>query len=370
MDFMYINVKEGIVLSKVNLLIADADEQYVEGLVAFLSENYYKLFQITSFTNSEHLSKYLVFEGHKIDVILINENILIDKDLIDKIKIKVNFTNNKIKEDKQGNYCIHKFQSCDKIAMSLLDIFTEGSEKQVVGDKGYKRTKVISIFSPIGGSGKTSFAVALSKKLTSLSYTCFYLNFEYIPITDKYFSSTKNGYSMSNILYNLKEKNKNMPLKIELSKNIDQSGVHYFSPLESLQELDEMTDEEINMLFSSFKEMSIYDFLIVDMSALLSRLNINILQNSDEVYLLTTNSNICQDKLIKLQSEFEIIKQRTGNDIFGKSTTVLNMINSHDATGDNTISHTHRLPYIYDKNCVSLVDIMAEKLEIDALLQQ
>jgi len=52
-----------------------------------------------------------------------------------------------------------------------------------------------------------------------------------LPATTAYFDAHGSGENLSNVLFFLKENNKNLALKIEGSRSIDSTtGVHYFLP--------------------------------------------------------------------------------------------------------------------------------------------
>ncbi|QGS68934.1 AAA family ATPase [Oceanobacillus sp. 143] len=59
-----------------------------------------------------------------------------------------------------------------------------------------KQTKVLSVYSPVGGAGKTTIAVNLSKQLALNNAKVFYLNLELINTTSLYFSSSEDNPSL------------------------------------------------------------------------------------------------------------------------------------------------------------------------------
>jgi len=90
---------------------------------------------------------------------------------------------------------------------------------------------VVAIYSPIGGSGKTTVAVNSAVHCAKKGLEVFYLNLENFQSTPLYFNCKKER-NLSELLRCLKQ-GRNVAAKIRQIKQKDADyGVHYFVPPE------------------------------------------------------------------------------------------------------------------------------------------
>jgi cellulose biosynthesis protein BcsQ len=140
----------------------------------------------------------------------------------------------------------------------------------------------------------------------------FYLNMERFPATAAYFNGS-GVQNLSNMLFYLKENNKNLALKIEGSRSVDPAtGVHYFSPPENIFDTDDLNGEELDRLLNQFKSMGFYDRLVIDIPSDLSSINISILEKSDTIFLVLPCSPLSGFKADTMLKGFEILEKRRG----------------------------------------------------------
>ena len=184
---------------------------------------------------------------------------------------------------------------------------------------------MITFYSPCGGAGKSTLAVGTSVQCAQNNMSTFYLNFEKFPSTGLYFDSNNSSQNFSNILYYLKENNKNLSLKIEGSRSIDRStGVHYFSPPENVFDIDELSPDEAKKLVGQLIKMACYDVVIMDISSELNDVNISVLECSDLVYFVLPYDTVSKHKLEMLMKGFEILSKREGIHFLERAQLILN----------------------------------------------
>ncbi len=213
----------------------------------------------------------------------------------------------------------------DKLIGNILNIFSEKSNCEFITGDGKKKTRLITFYSPCGGAGTSTLAAGVSAKCVQNGWNAFYLNFERFPTTTAFFDAYGSGENLSNILFFLKENNKNLTLKIEGSRSIDSStGVHYFLPPENVFDLDELTSGEIMRLIGQFRAMESYDVIIADIGAQLNEVCISLLECSDLVFCVLPYDTTSKIKLATLQKAFEILSKRKGLNFMDKVELILN----------------------------------------------
>lgn len=137
----------------------------------------------------------------------------------------------------------------------------------------------------------------------------------------------------------MKDKSKNLQLRIESAKCIDgEYNIHYFCPPESLLDLQDSKPEELKTLLGELKSMGQYDIVYVDMSSSFDDRNISILDSSDEILLVLPQDAVSDIKIDLFSNEMDILKQRKGIDFSDKINLVLNKYNSYMALEVETVS--------------------------------
>lgn len=324
-------------MTRLKLVIADTDEAYVENITGYFMLNYSQRFQVSSFTDKACLIEYLSDEGHKIDVLLIGSEMYSDEIPKENVATVILLTSERPNSENNDHYLIDKYQQGDKIAGDIFNIYAQRDDADVINVKGEKSTKIVAVYSPIGGSGKTTIATSCAIQCAQNGLGIFYLNLEDFQST-ALFCDCRRGQNLSNILYYIKENSKNLQLRIEAAKCIDpEYKLHYFCPPESLLDLQESKPEELKALLDEFKNMSQYDIVFVDMSSSFDDKNIAVLDASDEILLVLPQDAVSDIKIDLFSNEMDILKKRKGLDFSDRINLVLNKYNSYMALEVETV---------------------------------
>ena len=314
-------------MSRINALVADSDELYIDGLCKYLMEKYSDRLNIIAFTNKLLLQDYIINNFEKIDIQLISFEMICDGITEDNPRL-LYLSETKNCNKSEEITAIFKYQSADSIALQIFDEFSHYSLKEVDIKSGNHNSRVIAVYSPAGGSGKSTVAAALCKCLIKKTYNAFYLNLETAPTTQSFFNSDSN-YNLSDILYGIKERNKNLALKIESGISIDSvSGVAFFAPGESPLEMEEMLPEDIVLLINQLRLLGKFDYIVVDMSSAQNTNNIEILKESDIIITVVGTGSIAKCKLKTIKKLYEIVNQREKVNLYEKNIVLFNKNNS------------------------------------------
>lgn len=344
-------------MGKLNLVVADTDEAYVENIVNYFMTNHSQRFQISSFTKHEFLYGFLS-ELREIDVLLVSPEMYTEslpKEGIIEIFI---LTSGELPEKCKGLNHIDKNQIGDGFVKEIADKYPEDEDnaieepiveepvsvEQAIKDR---KTKVVAIYSPLGGVGKTTIAVSSSIYCGKKGLNVFYLNFESFQSTPLFFNC-KNEKSYSKILEYVKDKRDDLHRMIEASKQVDTDhNVYYLSPPESILDILEAEPKDFRRLINEFKSMGMYDIVIVDMSSELSDRNIALLEACDQVVLVLAQDAISNIKAESFSQQLEALLKRKGLDFTGKLTLVLNKYNFHMALEVETVDINEEFISIY-----------------------
>ncbi|SHK07409.1 AAA family ATPase [Paramaledivibacter caminithermalis] len=311
-------------MAKLRLIIADNDKAYVESVSNYIINNYSHRFQINSFTEEQYFLDYISKNNINIDILLICPQWYTDLIPKEKICISMILSEGIFNDEVIDCEVINKYQRGDKLVSNIINSFVEKNPNKYYIEHNSKRSKVIAVYSPIGGMGKTSIAIGSCLKSAQEGRSVFYLNLENIQSTPRFFDC-ESSQNLSNILYYIKEKKKNITLKIEGIRCKDsQYNIHYFTPPDSCIDLNETSINEIQYLINELKTTNDYDDIFIDTTSILDEKNKSVLMLSDQVILLVGQDDLSMTKLNLFVRELDILSKRNDLDLSNKITIVLN----------------------------------------------
>ncbi|GAE90036.1 AAA family ATPase [Acetivibrio straminisolvens] len=329
-------------MRRLNLVIADTDEVYVRNMVDYLMTNYLQRLRVSSFTRQELLYDFL--SGlNKIDVLLISPDMY--SEAMPKESYEKVFLLTQGEPSVRGDIdCVNKHQVGEEFINKIIDMFSDGENEEekkedaVILEEPSRNveTKVIAIYSPIGGAGKTTIAVNSAVYCAKKGLKVFYLNLETFQSTPLYFNC-KSEKNLSELLRCLKQ-GENIGMKIREIRQIDPDyDVHYFVPPENIIDLKDTGSGEIKALIDAFRAMRYYDIVILDMSSELNDRNIALLDSSDEVVMVLAQDAISNVKAEFTSEQLEKYLAQYGLNLSGKLIVALNKYNFHMALEVDTV---------------------------------
>lgn len=311
-------------MGRINLYIIHKDKNYVKSLSDYIMFCHSRLFQVYSSTEESRITEIISREMRQEDVCLISPEIYRSLPWEEKEGLFILLTdgNNDILP---GNLReISRYQLGDVIVGSILRIYSEQNHQHMVLPTGSKRTKVIAVYSPAGGTGKTSVAVGASIQCAWEGKCIFYLNLEDIASTSLYFNGGSEG-GLSQALFYIQERGKNAAIKIEGLKCIEpRYKVHYFSPHDCALDITEERGNHLANLIGEIKNTLQYDRIFIDMSSGMNRNNFTILNTCDRILLLTVQDPIVQTKVKLFYKELAFLWGTREEDIMDRIEIVVN----------------------------------------------
>lgn len=307
------------------VVVADTDEAYLGSLSGFLTNMCSGRFQISSFSDKSRLDRYLSENIAEIDIVLINRKLFPDNLSISERSTVIFLTEGNCNAGFEGCYSVNKYQHCERLAANIIKIYSENAHRDGIYSFGNKKSRVTAVFSPAGGTGKTTVSLCASIQCANKGFRVFYLNLEDFQSTPLYFDCGS-GPNFSNFLYYLKNKDRNLDLRIEgFSSFDDHSNVRFFSPPESAIEINELTPGELSRLISELHKCERYEAVFIDMSSRLDRRSLAVLEESDTILLVITQDEVCMLKLKRLADELNILMKKNSKPcIWDKAVIVLN----------------------------------------------
>lgn len=260
------------------LAIFDRDVLYASRLMEYFKKLGWEGFEILLFTKQESLESFLEYQS--VEILLYGGDNIPEDLVIDNIKhIFYLCEDLSIKRDKPQMIC--KYQAAENIASDILTSYTRLEDKnQGVGNG---EVQFVSIFSPVSGVEKLSYAWALAKDLSNKKRVLF-VYFDLLP-TAFMIRSEDMGQPMSELLYYLKESKMDNSSKMKSYINYSEK-LSYLSGLTHGFDLLSLSKKDIESLMETIKNHMDYE-LVVFYLGMYTEASMEILSYSNEVYITT-----------------------------------------------------------------------------------
>src|SRR5665647_191315 len=277
-------------MTRINLVIADIDEMYLDNLAGFMFNKYYSTFKIKTFSSRDLFIEFLKEKKwNSPDLILLGDEFstdeeiqkLIGTDSLGLIGIGVQY----VPTQNPDMLYIEKYQSAETITEEIVEYYTSLNPVYKSSENNERSySKVISMFSSCGGVGKSTIAVNLANQLSSFGKRVLYLDLQSLNTTFLYYGDTNKKFDMNftNLIFSIKENStdiKNMITNIVVKD--DQTNVFFIPPPYFSLEIDELTAEDYEDIIHELKVSNIVDYIVIDTETGIKSKNITIFKHSD-----------------------------------------------------------------------------------------
>lgn len=311
-------------MSTIRILIADKDKEYNRSLADYLRSELHPGIEVDTCSEEDFLYKYLADTNENIDIILLDENFTIKPEKMLKTGLVIILTGTRIVfQENTGIIC--KYQCGEEIANQVMRLFARNNTGKELPCRKSEKSKVISVLSAAGGSGKTAVALGLSIQTAWEGKKVFYLNLENISSAELFLEGIQDK-GLSELLYSFKQsKNTNLSAKIEAAKCIDPIyRINYFKRPCSLLDINENLSEEMVAMLEQLSLCRQYDRIFVDLSCGIDLNTLAVLGKSDEILLICTRDGVSELKTRILLDELAVLEKSKNIKILAKIRIVLN----------------------------------------------
>lgn len=269
-------------MSKINIVIADSDELYLNHLTNYLIEKM-SGFEVYSFTTKDSMAEFVEDRSNKVDIIAFTEDLLDEAVGAADIPVKILLSDGSFTNLTEFDI-VNKYQKAEKFINDILMIYAEKTGRVEAVATGNKETKIIGFYSPVGGSGKTTLALAAAYAASLSGKRTFYLNAEKINSLGGILKAPGNE-SMSDVYLSIKTKGASVGLHIIANKHTDpDTSISFINPAESSLEINELSTDEFKKLLSEFQNLGEFDLVIVDFDSDFSKEKIEVLRSCDKIF--------------------------------------------------------------------------------------
>lgn len=336
---------------RVKLVVADADERYLDRLAERLAELFGSRIRLVTFTRAGLLAEYMNTAGERVDILLVHPHLLAAGLLPDKnVGLRALLAEGESDSIPDGFFVVDKYQPCDRMVYQLLGLYAETNPGVAGLISGTSATRIISVFSPAGGVGKTAISVGLATRLAELDRAVFYLNLESFASL----ASNPEGYGnegFTHVLLGLLTNPGILPLRLEKYKQKDaERNFYYLDPPQCCLELLQLGSEKTRQLLDRLKQMGKYDAVVIDLDAAITEPTLAALELSDSVVLVEVPEPWCQAKIEAFLNQVPLIGSLEETELLARLVPVVNKYTAGSLTDLNRYGLKRRfaIPFFQD----------------------
>ncbi|MBQ3782319.1 MAG: AAA family ATPase [Lachnospiraceae bacterium] len=246
-------------MKKSILVICEPNEQYAALFLSYVNEHNPTGFDIHIFTDAAALKTYM--KEKKVDVLLIAEEIAKDE-LSEQAAVVIYLSEGSVSDKSETKHTVNKFQSAEQILRQVCKICAQENNVQI--NSGFERKetcKQVGIFTPKGGSGKTTLAITLAQILGARK-NVLVVNLEAFPGN---YSWEQEGNGISTLMYLMKQEREDYQMQVQ-SAVYRVGNFDYLSGVSNYQDLQQMKKENMECFLDCLQKYTNYDVIIYDMA--------------------------------------------------------------------------------------------------------
>lgn len=222
------------------------------------------------------------------------EEILFEK--TDKI---ICLTDDKSIHDSEGKcICIYRYLPASSLIPEIAT-FCKIADVETKNVSCINKGEIIAVYSPIGGIGKTTFSIALAKKLSKREKILFLSLEPFSPLTEQLYLDDR--YTLSEMMYLFVSQNEELSGQyMNYIQNTE--GFNTIAPINSFVELSNIKSSEWIAFLKAISNKGEYEIVIIDFSDAVDDL-MSILGICDKVYVPYRDNHMQMKKLDVFKSD-------------------------------------------------------------------
>ena len=285
---------------KIQLLIATAGSDYAEYLAGTLCAKYAETFSVGLCSAREKLSDVLSAKNY--DVILVEPEWIssVNKQCV-KLVMALSCEESSLPEPLPDVVEIQKYQRISALVSEILKHYE--SIAPVNNNFRNSGKKIVAVWSPAGGVGKTGVALAYAARAVSDGGIATYLSFEHFSSADTYFAP---GEQSAGTLFEKLMSYSELSVQ-DIRQHDSVSGVEYFCPPDNYNDINNLTKNDMVYLTNICVRAG--DVVVVDLPSVCDKRVQAVLELADTVLLVVDDSKTAAAKLDVFVSQHVVYKE-------------------------------------------------------------
>jgi len=289
----------------IKIAILDSDMNYLERLSGVLQQ--YDEFLVSVFTKSETLEQAM--EQNAFQIVLFHPDVSNDQLLFKAGVMPICLCDDETINQKLYPQVavIQKYQRISNIYKEILKCYAAYADNYGMDFFREGSAKAIAVYSPVGGSGKTTIAVAIARKLHEMNKRVLFLSIEQLNGASIHFPVKEEG--ITHLIEALSgNSNFRLTLKGILKENAE--GLFYIEGFERLVDYEDVSREEIETVINKIRQCDVCDYLIIDTGSSLDEITKTVLETVDKIVLVQRNSENADTKMKLFDTQVWVSEQK------------------------------------------------------------
>ncbi len=285
---------------KIKLFLASGDKDYLEHLSRVLAEKYTDVFEVSLCTSEARMRETL--QGGLFDVALITPDFAANANL-GAVRLPLLLCGEQFLTEGPAIEMeqLPKYQRISTMVGTVLEKYAE--KGAATGSLRMSKARITAVWSPCGGTGKTSVALACAARRVAAGRQATYLNLENFSSTAVYFQ--ENGKSISTA-FGKPGADLTMFL-MGIRQQDSGSGISYFCGPNNYDDMNILTADDLTALITACAAST--DELIIDLSSQCDERVWKIFELADTVLLVSDSSSASQVKLRQFVNQHNIAQR-------------------------------------------------------------
>lgn len=283
--------------------VCDLEASYACNLTDYLNKKRTTPFEVQAFTNVESLQAFA--KEHAIEILLISTRAMCNEIRDLPVNRTIILSEGEPLQDYLEEYpFVYKYQSSDMILSEVMEYYARDNPQPYILGNTARKTQMYGVYSPVGRTRKTSFALTLGEVLSEKK-NVLYLNFEEFAGFEELFQ-TKYRADLSDLIYFSRQKEEGFIFRLN---SVIQTfhELQYIPPALSPADIREVSGEEWLSFLDGIVRCCEYDVIILDLSEQVDEL-FQILKHCDRIYMPIQEDPISQAKLAQYEKLVQMLE--------------------------------------------------------------
>lgn len=279
----------------ISIAIADSNREYAERLLEGLQK--YEELSISIYSSGQKLQDDMNpknvdddVEPRKkkrkyFDIVLFDPDVCQEKLDFSNVKLSMCLYSDEAHNSSWYGDCtkVLKYQRISNIYKAFIREYADKAGYSADFDYS-QHTNMIAVYSPVGGSGKTTMALAIASRLAGMGNTVLFVSLE--QLNSSGYVNARQEEGITTLLDGAADEHTNFELKIKGLMKQGMNGMYYVEGFDRIVDYDAVTGDEMSNVLIKIKRCGICDVMVIDMESNLDLIGNSVISLADRIVVV------------------------------------------------------------------------------------